>query len=181
MRAKEFPSKEKLNMLFEYRDGALYRKIRVSRSTKIGDKINGMSGNGYRKTQIFGQCCLVHRVVYKMHHGGCPENIDHINGNRSDNRINNLRPATTVQNGGNRKKQKNTTSQYKGVSWCQRLQSWKSGIYPGNKLKHLGYFSVEKEAAKAYDRAALKYFGEYAKLNLLTHDNKTSLLRQPDQ
>lgn len=84
--------------------------------------------------------------------------VDHINGNGLDNRRCNLRPVTTSQNLRNQKKQNNTTSLFKGVCWDKKGKKWKASI-------HLGVFDNPINAAKAYDKAALEFFGEHACLN----------------
>jgi hypothetical protein len=91
--------------------------------------------------------------------------IDHINGDGLDNRRCNLRPATQSQNCMNRRKRKNTTSQYKGVYWFKRDKKWHSRIFFNCKRVHLGSFISETEAAKAYNKAAIEFFGDYSKLN----------------
>ncbi len=91
---------------------------------------------------------------------------DHINHDAMDNRSANLRAATKTQNLYNRKKFPNSTSsKYKGVSWVKRNRKWLASITLKNKKIHLGCFRDEIEAAKAYDRAAIKYHGEFACLN----------------
>lgn len=91
--------------------------------------------------------------------------IDHINGNGLDNRKCNLRICNNSQNHMNRKKQKNCSSKYKGVSWHKLKNKWSSYIKIRGKLKYLGDFIDEKEAAKKYDIMAIKFFGEFAQLN----------------
>lgn len=92
--------------------------------------------------------------------------IDHINGNKLDNRTSNLRIVTTSQNAMNQKKtQKKTSSQYKGVSRCTDRDRWISMIKVDTKTINLGRFKTELEAAEAYNKAALIHFGEYAKIN----------------
>ena len=90
--------------------------------------------------------------------------VDHINGNTLDCRRENLRIVTSRQNTMNihiiRGK-----SCYKGVFWNKDIEKWYSRIGVNYKLINLGYFASEIEAAKAYDRAALKHFGEFARLN----------------
>jgi len=92
--------------------------------------------------------------------------IDHINHDGMDNRRANLRAATHSQNMCHRKKRSGAThSKYKGVCWKKENRKWVAIIGFEKKRIHLGYFRSEIEAARAYDRAAMKYHGEFASLN----------------
>ena len=92
--------------------------------------------------------------------------IDHINHDGMDNRGANLRAATRSQNMCHRKKRSRTTqSKYKGIHWKKRNRKWQAMITVESKRIYLGYFRSEIEAAKAYDRAARKYHGEFASPN----------------
>jgi hypothetical protein len=94
--------------------------------------------------------------------------VDHINRNSLDNRRENLRSITPTQNSQNAKKRKKpSTSKFKGVHWHKRSRTWYATITTDYKQNHLGSFKVEEDAAKAYNEAAIKYFGEFAVLNTL--------------
>jgi hypothetical protein len=109
-----------------------------------------------------------HRLAWFLYHGVWPKDqIDHINNVRDDNRIVNLREATSSENQGNRKFREGGASKYKGVSWKKPLCKWFAQIMISNKSIHLGYYDNEKEAALAYNKAALEHFGEYAKINVI--------------
>lgn len=99
--------------------------------------------------------------------------VDHINHNGLDNRKANLRPATRAQNNYNRLifKRKDSSSNYKGVAWKKDKKKWRAQIHFNGKCIFLGYFEDEKKAAKAYDKAAEKYYGQFAYLNF---PNKSS-------
>jgi hypothetical protein len=97
--------------------------------------------------------------------------IDHINGNSLDNRRCNLRRVTHQQNVHNSKPQFGGSSTYKGVYWHNGAKKWVSRIQCNGKLKHIGCFTSEKEAAKAYNYVARACFGEYARLNILEEEN----------
>lgn len=91
---------------------------------------------------------------------------DHINRNGLDNRRSNLRTTTRAQNSQNASKQKGRfSSDYKGVYWAKKNKRWLAQINPNNRTVHLGSFEDEIMAAKAYDSAALKYYGEYSRTN----------------
>jgi len=91
---------------------------------------------------------------------------DHINHNTFDNRKANLRPATQTQNNRNRRKFSGPSkSKYKGVYWKPHIKKWVAQIGVNKKVIHLGCFKKQKAAAKAYDKAAIKYHGQFACLN----------------
>lgn len=104
------------------------------------------------------------------------KNIDHENLDTFDNRRRNLRDADKSTNGANRNAPVNNTSGYKGVHWSRLRNVWISKITVRQVSIHLGCFSDKIKAAYAYDRAALKYFGGYARLNF--PENKEMYLRE---
>lgn len=110
----------------------------------------------------------MHREIFKNKRGY--KYIDHIDGNPLNNQKSNLRVCTNQQNCMNRNKvNKQTSSKYKGVCWRKDSECWRARlrIRVNNKLTliNLGNFEDEIEAARVYDEAAKKYFGEFAKLN----------------
>jgi hypothetical protein len=91
--------------------------------------------------------------------------VDHIDGDGLNNQRSNLRPATQQQNSRNRRPI-GGKSQYKGVTWNRHIEKWTAKIWIDYKCIYLGSYKTEREAAVAYDNAAIKHFGEFAKLNL---------------
>lgn len=90
--------------------------------------------------------------------------IDHENGDGLDNRRLNLRVASKMQNHRNTPKQRGSTSRFKGVSFHRGAQKWRAEIKASARI-YLGTFAAEEDAARAYDDAARKYFGEFARVN----------------
>lgn len=93
------------------------------------------------------------------------KHVDHINGDKLDNRRDNLRMASISQNQMNRAKSDNKSSRFKGVCWDKSRLKWIVHLKKNKKVLHLGRFAKEVEAAKAYNVAAEKHFGKFAKLN----------------
>ncbi|MHC4604433.1 MAG: AP2 domain-containing protein [Planctomycetota bacterium] len=115
-------------------------------------------GKGKKEALIY-----MHQMVLKVPDGMV---ADHINHDSMDNRSANLRAATFSQNMCHRRKRSDAkTSKYKGVSWKKMNRKWVARIAFEKKEFHLGYFQNGIDAAKAYDRAALKYHAEFACLN----------------
>lgn len=120
---------------------------------------------GYAHCRINGKIKYLHRIIMNA-----PDDmvVDHINRNTKDNRIENLRICTRLNNVCNSVGQSTSTSKYKGVSWKTDKRKWRASIKLNGKTFHLGYFNDELSAAKVYNERAKKEFGEYAYLNNLS-------------
>lgn len=122
-------------------------------------KILFISFDGYR-TQV-----AAHRLRFFMEYDFLPEEVDHINHDRDDNRIENLRGCTRAENGKNISIISRGNSQYKGVFFCGKGKKWRACIRVDGERKWLGSHISEDEAARAYNEASLEYHGEYGFLN----------------
>lgn len=119
-----------------------------------------VTGAGYAYMIKDKKAVRVHRLIMDAQPG---QEVDHINGNKLDNRRSNLRFVTRSENNRNVATRRNKASRYKGV---QREDSrWRAMIQVNKKPIYLGCFNTEEEAALAYNRAALQYHGEYAWMN----------------
>ena len=120
------------------------------------------NGRGYLVVRVNGNLYYVHRLIFLMHKGYLPKIIDHINGDKLDNRIENLRSATVGQNQHNRKTNTNNTSGYKGVCWDKAMKKWRARIKREDKSTHLGYFTNAEEADKVVRAAREELHGSFA-------------------
>lgn len=134
------------------------------RNTQFAGKRAGYRlPHGYRRITVDKVKYYEHRLVWLYVYGAWPMQIDHINMVRDDNRIANLRLATTSQNMANQKSPKHNTSGFKGVSYDQSRNRWFSTLHKDRKLMFRARFDTAEEAAAAYAKAAKKHFGEFAR------------------
>lgn len=120
------------------------------------------NGKWYAIRKGFGKTILMHRVVINAGEGVL---VDHRDGNGINNQSENLRTCTSSQNQANRGRQANNTSGFCGVVWNKELKKWRAYITVSKRQIHLKYHSDIEDAAKAHDKAAKEYFGEFAVLN----------------
>ena len=158
-------TKELLNKIFQYKDGELYWKEKTSPYShiKIGDKAGCVNKEGYVVICVNKKIHKAHRLIFLMHHGYLPKEIDHKDTNPLNNRIENLREATTSQNGYNKNIQKNNKSGSKNVSWSKVANKWAVQIKVNGNLKHIGYFEDLELADLVAQEARDLYHGEFAR------------------
>lgn len=160
-------TQNELHRIFDYNKetGVFIRKVKTAIATKIGETAGCLNNQGYVQMRVFGKTYQAHTLAWLYVNGSIPKCIDHIDGNRSNNAIANLRIADKTLNGFNREKKSESSSVFKGVLWSKKYGKWESKITANGKRKHLGYFNDEQEAAHAYNKAAIYLHGEYARLN----------------
>lgn len=128
-----------------------------------GKPAGSIDGHGYRCIGIRGHDYKAHRLAWFYVHGTWPDLcLDHINGDRADNRLANLRQATPAQNNANAK-QRSDQPVAKGVTFRKQLGKWQASIAFNGASSYLGVFNTPAEAASAYAAAAQQLYGEFAR------------------
>ena len=140
---------------------------RSKKGIVAGAKAGSPTQFGYVTIRVDYKAYQAHVLAWLMTHGARPDcDIDHIDGDRMNNRLSNLRLASRQQNNGNARLSKANTSGFKGVTRYNakpRTKPWIAQITVNGKRKGLGYFATPEEAHEAYAAAAVQAFGEYAR------------------
>lgn len=147
--------KEVLN--YDPKTGIFRWKIHRMYNARAGDIAGSMHNGGYRSIGIDNKMYLVHRLAWLYVHGHFPKEIDHINHDKRDNRIDNLRNVTHLENGRNMSITKNNTSGIPGVYWCKKSKKWKAHIQFDGEYKYLGLFDDINLAKQVREKAKKKY------------------------
>lgn len=126
-------------------------------SRYAGKQAGYMDAHGYRAVKLLDRAYLAHRVAWAMTHGEWPECVDHLNGNRSDNRLANLRSVSRKMNQRNQKMHSTNTSGRTGVCWAKKSQKWIATIKVDGRQTHLGYYENFDDAVIAREAAEQKY------------------------
>lgn len=150
-----------LRYLFDYDGQNLIHKVARPR-VKVGSVAGCICKKGNHVTiGLNGKSYLGHRLIWIWNYGYCPEFLDHINGDRSDNRLSNLREATAKQNAINKKKRIDNITGVKGVSWHKQRKKWRAYININKQHISLGLFKNFNDAVVCRKIAEEKYFGEW--------------------
>lgn len=159
-------TQEELKRLLHYDPETGVFTWRVQRGNRLppGSRAGSVNSAGYGFIRIEGSIYAAHRLAFLYMTGTMPAMVDHINGVRSNNRWQNLRPASPLINSVNRKRPANNRSGHKGVSFVKASGRWHASIRVNGKRKHLGLFATAEEAGAAYRAAAAEHFGEYARV-----------------
>ena len=163
------PHPEYLRAILSYNSttGDLFWQHREDRDCQwntrwAGKKAGYINSKGYIYVNIDKKRYLSHRIIWALVHGNWPKNqIDHIDGNPSNNRLENLREATNQENNRNKSLQKNNTSDVTGVSWNKKVQKWVARIATDRKDHHIGVFDNKDDAIAARKDAEVVMFKEF--------------------
>ena len=145
---------ERYNELFvaDFLAGTLHWRVSRGGTSKAGDRAGGIRLDGYRQVGVDGSLLLEHRVIVSMIEGrtlGADEQVDHENGVRDDNRIENLRIVTASENDRNR--QCHRAGQPVGVYLDRRRQKWQANIWLGDRMHHILYHTDQATVARAFE------------------------------
>lgn len=141
------------------------RTFTAKAGSVAGCVLNGTNGYRYRSVRIDSRDYTAHRLAWFYVHGIWPANqIDHIDGDATNNALSNLRQATHAENMRNRGLLKSNTSGFKGVSWNKNSRKWVAKIRVNGRQKTIGYFRDINHAAAAYQAEADSVHGEFARL-----------------
>ena len=162
MSTKRYPDEVKDYVKIDPDTGKLFWKKSTGIIDFTGKEITHINHAGYICFRFKGKMLRGHRVAWYLYHGEWPKGIiDHINQNKLDNRLKNLRVCCQKGNQANRKATR--ADGLKGIT--RHRKKWAAGITKDYKRIYLGLYNSKEEAAKAYDEAAKQLFGEYARLN----------------
>ncbi len=153
---------DEAHRLFEYRDGALYWRVKPCRRDPVGMKAGYVDSRGYATVVYKRKRHYLHRVVYLMHNGVLPSEVDHIDGDKTNNRVENLRACTHSQNGQNRFVQSNSKSQVKNVSWSSARKKWVVYASINGKNTNFGGYEDIDLAELVAAEVRSKYHGVFA-------------------
>jgi hypothetical protein len=145
-----------LQNTFEYRDGHLFWKT-------TGKKAGWTESHNYDFVGFKGSQYKKHRLIFLFHHGHLPKYVDHIDNNRQNNRIENLREATASQNSWNQRKRVTNTSGIKGVGWNKKANAWGARCMINYKSHFLGRFKCIEDAENAIKLFRQQHHGEFAR------------------
>ena len=159
---KEIITQDYVKQLFEYRDGNLYWKNSPARNVRPGSIAGYMQSEGYRSVKINNKQFKAHRIIFLMFYGWLPEKVDHKDGDTLNNKIENLRFATSSENSFNAKKRADNKSGVKGVYWNKECKRWAVQISINNKHKYFGLYKDLELADLVAQEARDKYHGAFA-------------------
>jgi hypothetical protein len=170
--AKELITATRLREILSYEPDTGVLAWRVSGRGRKPCGVAGTPCRGYTHVKVDGGQYLAHRLAWLYMTGEWPpDQIDHVSGDRADNRWLNLRLADNSKNRANTGRSVVNTSGLKGVSWDKARHKWRADIKVHGKSSNLGCFGCKADAALAYDRSAILFSGPFARLNFSPEEN----------
>lgn len=164
MANKERITHDRVLKLFLYSDGLLLWRVKKGRCGIAGSVAGSIGARGHWRIGVDGKDYLRSHLVWFYKTASWPkEQIDHIDVNPLNDRIENLREATNIQNSANKRKYCTNTSGFKGVYYFKTTRRWMAQIKANGKLIYLGYYDTPEQAHVAYSEAALKHNGVFAR------------------
>ena len=156
-------TQEKLKILFNYcSDTGIFTHRKKRQKVVVGTIAGWLDDKGYNTLKIYRKEYRASRMAWLYVYGVLPDKyIDHKNGIRNDDRINNLRLATSAENGFNRKISTRATSGFKGVCFHKQAKKWQASAGPRGHATYLGLFNTPQEAHAAYCAHAKKKYGDF--------------------
>ena len=142
---------------FNYKDGNLYKRFKEDKP------MGSLTDEGYVVVGFNKKSQFAHRVIFLMFNGYLPSCIDHIDGNKSNNRIENLRPATAKTNGYNQFIRQKTSSGIKNVTWHKIAKKWQVKFSADGHVKYFGLYNDIDYAKFVADAMRYKYHGNFAR------------------
>lgn len=168
MQVDQMITAEEVRRVLDYDAGTgrLTWRVTLSNRAVAGRTPTALDSHGYMVVRIHGKLYRQHRIAW-LHATGrwAPNDIDHINGVRTDNSLANLREATRSQNLRNARVSGANKSGVKGVCWCNTNKRWLATIRVDGKARYLGIFRDKEAAAAAYQAAALQHHGQFARID----------------
>ena len=148
-------------LTYDASTGNLYQRKKRPK-IQVGALAGGLNRKGYRYIQLDGRKYPAHHIVWVIETGIFPKKqIDHIDGNKLNNKFSNLREVTNKQNTENRGKQRNNKTGYKGVSFNNRLKKYVAQIQHNNQPIYIGIYATAYDAHLAYEAKAKELFTHY--------------------
>lgn len=142
---------------FNYKDGNLYKRFKEDKP------MGSLTDEGYIVVGFNKKSQFAHRVIFLMFNGYLPPCIDHIDGNKSNNRIENLRAATAKTNGYNKALSKKTSSGIKNVTWHKVAKKWQVKFAVNGYIKYFGLYNDIDYAKFVAETMRYKYHGKFAR------------------
>lgn len=166
MRTLAGKTRDELAALFDYSivTGKVYRRVKRAQQA-AGVQVGTIDGKGYLHVAMERRFILLHRLAVFLLTGELPKQVDHHDRRKTNNAWHNLRPCTARGNAGNSGIHAHNTSGLRGVSLNTRSGKWHAQIKINGKQTYLGRRDTPVEAARLYDAAAIKHFGEFAHVN----------------